>query len=48
MRADGRTDITRIIVAFRNFAKVPRSVNVMTEAELCAKYLNATLFRECC
>jgi len=26
MRTDGRTDVTKLIVAFRNFAKAPKNV----------------------
>jgi hypothetical protein len=26
--ADGRTDLTKLIVAFRNFAKAPQKVNI--------------------
>jgi len=32
MRIDGRTDMTQIIVAFRNFARAPKTVgNVFIE-----------------
>jgi hypothetical protein len=31
MRTDGRTDMTKLIVAFRNFANAPKNAFVFTE-----------------
>jgi hypothetical protein len=28
MRTDGKTDMTKLIIAFRNFVKAPKNLNV--------------------
>jgi len=35
-RADGRTDMTKLIVAFRNFANAPRANQLMLYSEIIA------------
>jgi len=44
MRTDGRTDMTELVVAFRNFANAPRTSHLMLFVlEIYTKYMNTLI-----
>jgi hypothetical protein len=48
MRPDGRTDVTKLIVAFRNFANAPKNVTAFSDVTLCSKIQRRQVSDEFC